>query len=370
MNLVHECGYRRVLFITKKKAIDSVIGDLHDSGLKFDVFKVINFEQLEKEVPVYDIYIVDEAHSCGAFAKPTLRTKVIKKLARMRPMVLMSGTPHPESPSQIFHQFWMSDYSPFVYTNFYKWAADYVNIKKKWVRGFSINDYSNAKADLITEFTKHYMVTLSQKEAGFTSNVLEEFLFVKIDERLYQLMAHLKKNKIYQMKNGDHIIADTPVKMQSVFHQLCSGTIIGENQTHVVDESKARFIKDKFSGKKIAIYYNFIAEGELLRRIFTNHTDNPEVFKNNDDVTFICQMISGREGVDLMTADCIVMYNIGFSATTYFQVRERMQNKNREQDCKIYWLMSERGIEYKIYKAVSNKKNYTLKFFEKDLHAW
>jgi hypothetical protein len=32
----------------------------------------------------------------------------------------------------------------------------------------------------------------------------------------------------------------------------------------------------------------------------------------------------------------------------------------------IYWIFSENGIEDKIYKAVSNKKNYTLKLFEND----
>ena len=32
----------------------------------------------------------------------------------------------------------------------------------------------------------------------------------------------------------------------------------------------------------------------------------------------------------------------------------------------IYWIFSEGGIEDKIYKAVSNKKDYTLNVFKKD----
>ena len=34
---------------------------------------------------------------------------------------------------------------------------------------------------------------------------------------------------------------------------------------------------------------------------------------------------------------------------------------------KVYWLFSEEGIEKKIYKAVTKKKDYTVNHFKKDL---
>jgi hypothetical protein len=33
----------------------------------------------------------------------------------------------------------------------------------------------------------------------------------------------------------------------------------------------------------------------------------------------------------------------------------------------VYWIFAEKGIETKIYKTVTKKKDYTLKHFEKDL---
>ena len=42
----------------------------------------------------------------------------------------MSGTPAVESYSQLYHQFYISAFSPFKdYTNFYKWANDFVDKK-------------------------------------------------------------------------------------------------------------------------------------------------------------------------------------------------------------------------------------------------
>jgi hypothetical protein len=59
------------------------------------------------------------------------------------------------------------------------------------------------------------------------------------------------------------------------------------------------------------------------------------------------------------------MYNIDFSATSYFQAKDRMTVKDREEN-KVFWIFSKGGIEDKIYKAVSRKMPYTTKLFKKD----
>jgi hypothetical protein len=78
------------------------------------------------------------------------------------------------------------------------------------------------------------------------------------------------------------------------------------------------------------------------------------------------QIVSGREGISLRKADALVYYNIDFSATSYWQSRDRMTTKERlESD--VYWVFAKGGIEKEIYKAVSDKKDYTLNHFKKDL---
>jgi hypothetical protein len=372
----YESGWKNILFVTKKNAIEGIQSDFFKMALNIRI-KITNFEQVHKLINEFDGIIIDEAHSLGAFAKPSKRTKILRELIGTKPVILMSGTPTPESPSQIYHQFWISQFGPFQqYTNFYKWAKDFVIVKKKFISGFQINDYSEAKEELVNQATAPFMVNLSQVEAGFTSFVDEEILTVQIDTRLYELMKRLKKDKIYKMKDGHAIIADTPVKLQSLFHQISSGTLKisieregqkPEEFRYTLDESKAWFIKTRFAGQKIALFYKFIAEGELLRRIFPNHTDNPTEFNKFPDKYFICQVVSGREGTNLSTADALVMYNIDFSATSYWQARARMQTKDRKKASKLYWIFSEKGLEHFIYKAVVKKQNYTKKFFVKDM---
>jgi hypothetical protein len=366
LKLADMYGAKRVLFLTKLKAIPSIESDYQKLRPSFNL-KTWNYESLHKLVWDYDLIVCDEAHVLSAFAKPSQRTKALREKVWQLPIIYLSATPTAESYSQIFHQFWISARSPFArYKNFYQWAKDFVIIKKKFINGFQINDYSSAKETQVKEAIAPYLLHLTQQDAGFTSFIEEEVLWVPINKKIYELMDRLKKDKVYKLKNGDVIVADTPAKLQSVFHQLSGGTIkIDDDIRHTLDESKGYFIKSKFSGQKIAIFFKFIEEGNLLRRIFPNNTSIPEEFNANEDTTFICQYSSGKEGTNISTADCLIGYNIDFSATTYWQFRERIVTKDRVKQAKLYWTFSEHGIEKEVHKAVIKKHSFTLSYFKK-----
>ena len=102
-------GAQNVLFLTKKKAIRSIQKDYADFGYSFQL-TVINDESMHKldDAHLYDLVIHDEHHRFGAFPKPGLATKLYKKMFGDKPMIFLSGTPTPESFSQMYHQFWVS----------------------------------------------------------------------------------------------------------------------------------------------------------------------------------------------------------------------------------------------------------------------
>ena len=369
--IAYEYGAKKVLFVTKKKAISDIILQAYDMGYIYDV-TVINYEQLHKEQPIYDLIIVDEAHSLGAYPVPSKRTFALKKLAVGKPIIFLSGTPTPESYSQIYHQLYVSSYTPFAqWTSFYKWAKDFVELRKKYVFNRAINDYSYAYQDKIKPFIDHLFLTFTQQEAGFESLVEEEIHYVDMENTTYRFANKIKKDKIAINKDGDVVKADTAVKLMSKLHQIYSGTVIidePQRTAKAFDYNKAIFINDKFKGKKIAIYYKFVAEFYAIQWVFGSRLClDPTIFANaENDAVFCSQIVSGREGVNLSTADALVFYNIDFSALSYWQSRARIQTKNREKSSKIHWIFALGGIEDKIYKAVMDKKDYTLSHFKKD----
>jgi hypothetical protein len=208
------------------------------------------------------------------------------------------------------------------------------------------------------------MISYTQKAAGFESSVEEEVLYVDMKPKTYDLIKRLKKDLVIEGKS-ELILGDTPVKLMQKIHQLCSGTIKFESgSSMIVDLSKAEFIKEKFAGKKIGIFYKFKEELNALKQVFGDElTTELSVFEDTDK-NIALQIVSGREGISLRHADYLVYYNIDFSATSYWQSRDRMTTKDRSFN-KIYWVFAKGGIEKEIHKAVKDKKDFTVNHFKK-----
>jgi hypothetical protein len=366
LGIAEELGVDNVLFLTKKKAISSITSDYElMCPNSFSLF-TINYESIHKAPNIkWDMIILDEAHGLGAFPKPSKRAKQVSELIRKNnPFVcLLSGTPTPESYSQMYHQVYGIPNNPFKeYKNFYRFCDDHVNKTQKRINGFMINNYSDGRQS-INDLMKPYMISYTQQQAGFSSEIEEEILTVRVNTN--EMCNQLKKDLVIEM-DDEAILADTGVKLMSKLHQMYSGTVKFESGKSVVlDTSKADFIKWKFEGNKLGIFYKFKAELDALKQVFGDDICTDLETFNSTDKHIALQIVSGREGISLRNADFIVFYNIDFSATSYWQARDRMTTKDRNYN-KVYWLFSEGGIEKKVYRTVIQKKDYTLRHFKKD----
>lgn len=361
-------GAKRVLFVTKKKAIQSVLNDyleLQKLTIPFEI-EVINYESVHKTTIEPDFIILDEAHCLGAYPKPCKRAKELKKICEGLPILFMSGTPTPESYSQLYHQLWISSFSPFSeYKNFYFWARDYVNVKQRKVNGHPINDYSHAFKNKIDREVDHLFFDYTQEEAGFSCDINEYDLNCPILPDTLTMMKKLRKDKVIELSNGEVILADTPAKLLSKLHQLSGGTIITENGNHlIIDKSRAKALKNHFAGQKLAIFYVYKSEYEILKEIFPNNTESPEEFQTTPDKTFITQIKRGREGIRLDSATAIVFYSTEYSYLSYEQGKNRIVSKERSTPANVYFCVSEGGIEKDILEAVRNKKDFTLSWYK------
>lgn len=369
LSIAEKLEAKKILFITKKKAISSIEDDYEKLNPSF-YMHTINYESLHKVSYDlhWDVIIADEAHSMGAFPKPSKRARDVKMriLKSSAKVILLSGTPTPESYSQMYHQVYGIPRNPFAeLASFYKFAHKHVTITERMINSLRIRDYSKGLPSIMDSM-KPYIIAYSQKEAGFKVKTTENVLEVEMEKTTYDLAKRLKKDLVIQGKN-EIILADTPVKLMTKLHQLYSGTIKFESgNSDILDYSKAKFIRTKFKNKKVGIFYVFKAELKALKHVYGDEltTELSEFEQTNKSIAL--QIVSGREGISLKQADCLVYYNIAFSATSYWQSRDRMTTKDRLEN-NVYWIFSRGGIEKKIYKAVTNKKDYTLSHFKKDL---
>ena len=368
LGIADQMNVEHVLFLTKKKAISSIVGDYDLMCPASFILFTINYESMHKlpQNIKWDIIIIDEAHSLGAIPKPNKRARDVKTLIKKNKskVILMSGTPTPESYSQMYHQVYGIPNNPFrEHVSFYKFAKDYVDVRQRKINSMMINDYSRGLETIVDKMNP-YTIRFTQKEAGFRNDIVEEVLEVDMSELTYKLTSKLKKDLVVE-GNEDVILADTPVKLMMKLHQMYSGTVKFESgNSMILDLNKAQFIYDNFCVSKVGIFYKFKEELNALKIVYGDQLCTELEEFNSTDKTIALQIVSGREGISLRNAEFLVYYNIDFSATSYWQSRDRMTTKD-SQISKVYWVFAKDGIEKEIYKSVVQKKDYTLKHFKK-----
>jgi hypothetical protein len=416
MEICKKMKYKQVLFVTKKKAIKNIYQDYEDFQYNyFFSLKVINHEQLQQQATSGkepEIIIMDEAHVLGSFPKPNKLAQLYKIVYGNKPVIFLSGTPHPESISQIFHAFSICRFHPWARTDFYKWFKQMGCVKLEVDFGYGqMWNYKNTPAEIkkwiihqrrmskeekeyeemllikicqdseekIRKEIEPYCLNYSQNQAGFKNIIDEEIISVPMDDQTQEIIMALKTEHEYNLNVDQHgidaqIIGTTPALRLMKIHQVSSGTVIVDqvrngvvrNFPFIFNLDKAKKIEERFSEKKIAIFYKYQAEYNLLFSYFKGRiTNDLETFNNDPKMWMALQLKSGSQGISLRKADCLVYYNIDFSALVYLQSRDRMTTSD-SLNSKIYFIFRTGGIERYIYQSVTDKMSYTTRLFLKD----
>ena len=358
-----------VLIVTKKKAIASIKADAGAMGMDAMV-TVINYEQLHKYAGrAYQLVIVDEAHAIGAYPKPSKRFKDLRQI-RHDYLILMSGTPSPESFSQLYHQFALSasPHAPWrQYRSFYSWARDYVTVRQKHVgMAMPVNDYSDAHQAKITRDLAPFAVRMTQAGAGFRQQISEHVHYVPMRRRTYRMARRIIRDGVIGRPDCRSVVADSGAKIMSKLRQLWSGTVITEAHGAIItDDSKARFIAQCWRGSKVAILYTFDAERRMLDLVLSRFgittTDSPEEFNNSGpSCWFRGQVQASREGVNLSAADDLVFLGIDYAALSYLQGRDRASHFSRQRENRVHWVLAQGGMERKVFSLVKKKEDFTV----------
>jgi hypothetical protein len=240
-----------------------------------------------------------------------------------------------------------------------------VNIKDKHLGYAIVKDYTEGNTEKINQSIQHLVHKFTQEQAGFETKVQENILYCEMLPITHTLIKRLKKDLFIEGKDFT-VLADTSVKLQNKLHQMYSGTVKFEcGNSMVIDYSKAFFIRDYFKGKKIAIFYYFKEEFNMIKEAFGDSITSDLNEFNTTDKHIALQQYSASEGLNLSKADFLVYLNFGFSGSKFIQSLDRMSTINRLSN-NVFFVFGKGGIEEKVYKAVSKKKSYTKKMFEKD----
>lgn len=208
---------------------------------------------------------------------------------------------------------------------------------------------------------------MTKPEEEFTE-ANKNILRIDTPKQIQALCKRLMDERAIEGKTG-YIMAETPAKLQSKIHQMYNGTVIiekgiYETEAVVLDDYKVRFIAERFKDKKIAIFYYYKAELEMLLNFFgDNITTCLDEFNNTDKNLALQQRTA--EGMNVSKADCLVYLSFGFSGKDFVQSLDRLTIRGRK-DNNVYFIFENGGITEKIYNRVSKKEDFNSRHFLKD----
>lgn len=349
-----------VLVLTKKNAITGWLPFIEGRKHKYTV---INYEQvgsidgarfnLKLNPKDYQLVIIDESHSIGAFPKPSNRQRVICRTCWDMPHIHLSGTAIVESPCSIFHQMNISKFTPFTFKNFYDFHRVYGEPYFIKVHGKDMAQYDRYKPNLLEAIDK-FTVYMTQEDAGIDKSLQAEDVihYVELNQETKDLYNKLQDNQILRLPIGD-IVADTTMKLRVSLHMLESGVCKIEDDYFMLGNTeKVEYIKNKFGDKEtVGIMCHFVGERLLLEKHFTK----AKIYSSN----------AHSEGVDLSHLSSFIILSSDYSGSKFIQRRERIINMNGSNTLQVHHIIVKKAISEQVYKRVSKKQDFNNETYER-----
>lgn len=352
--LLTAIGAANVLVITKAKAKPDWESVTEALDLPYNV-TVTTYHVAYKYTGKCDVIILDESHAyISGYPKRGVIWKQLNVLCAGRKLIYLSATPYAQGPQLLYNQLALSSLSPWrSYTTYYSWFKTYGKPYTIEINGTSIPQYDRVDNERVLAGVEHLFITKTRAELGFDHEPEDQVHYVELGKVTKSAYNALIQHGIVELRAGT-LVCDTTTKLRFALHMLEGGALkLNDKYIILANREKVDYILETWGDSdKVAIMYNYIAEGLKLR----------EVFKHAS----ILQATSNAEGVDLSMFEHLVIYSQDFSTARHSQRRARQANKLRSTAITVHFLLVKKGISEQVYNTVSkNKRNYIDSLFKK-----
>ena len=339
-----------VLVLTKKAAISGWTKFTEDTELGLEhKYTITNYEQAHKlKSTDYQLVIIDESHNLGTLGKPSKRIQTIKKLCYNMPHIHLSGTAIVESACGIYHQMYISKYTPFLFKNFYDFFRKYGSPYYIKAAGRDIQQYDKFKPELMDKINE-FTIYMTQEDAGISQDVqaVDKIHYVELSEQTKLLYNRVQKDLVIEnIQEGYDLVCDSTMKLRTSLHMIESGVLkIDDTYLFLGNLEKVQYIKNTFGDTAdTGIMCHFVGERMLLEK----HFKYAKIYSSS----------SHAEGVDLSHLRNFIILSSDYSGSKFVQRRDRIVNINGSNSTVVHHILVKRAISEQVYKKVSKKMDF------------
>ena len=320
----------------------------------------------------FDAMLLDEAHRIKApFGQASRGCTTISKSAKRR--LLLSGTPMPHSPLDIFAQFRLMDPSIFGFS-FVRFRAKYAvmgGFENKQVIGYNDLDALHRKF-----YSRAHRVEID--DVVELPEFQDEYRYCTLPPKVMKLYKEMDRELIVGVGSGEITASNGLVKMLRLA-QIAGGVVkLDDGSEEVIDNSKVeivqQIIEDLPNEEPLVIFARFTMEIKRTREVaeklgrkvgeISGRADDYGAWLAGDINCVVVQIKSGAEGLDFTRARYTIYISKGLSLGTYTQSRRRVRRPGQKRAGIYFHILAEKTIDIKEDKALRAKKrvvDYVLK---------
>lgn len=369
----------------KQKLIDLLNTPADIYIINHDGVRLLEEELVKKEFEkvivdestILKSYVSDRANK-GKFGQALMR---VSHKAKWR--VIMSGTPAPNGPEDLWGQIHFLDPQGFMLErSVHDFRAKYMNTvymgdprnpntPKKYTPK---NGTVEKVADLISPITFRAKIRDNLKDLPEKTIIKRLSHMSDEQEKHYLQMDKLLSTEI----NNKIVDVDMALTKLGKLRQITGGFLIDHNEeTHPIEDNpKINLLDDLLydeidSSEKVVIYAQFQYEIELIESRYkdmgvcsvyggNSSTTNLANIKSfiNDKSKRICLLHprSAAHGITLVCSHFMVFYSISHSAEENYQSQARIERNGQKHPMFMYYLLCRDTIDEIIYTVVANKQ--------------
>lgn len=333
----------------------------------------------------YDVIILDES-TVIKNPKSELFSSIIKISKNARYRYILSGTPAPNSPADLWSQFYFLDNGIALGSDYNRFLKKYFDEKQVNFGKVSVKKYVPNKATFtyVQERTADRQYRIKLRDCVDMPEKTIKSIDIYLSPEQQIAYNKMQVNLLAEIQGEEVEAATTLVKLMKL-RQITGGFAINSEgkESTFKENSKLtsilEFINDLPDDEQIVIFavYNWEIKTLLSKiknscAIYGKISDKEKLkaiedFKSKKIRVIICQPQSAAHGITFTNARYLLFYSIDYSAENNYQAIKRIERISQDKKMFIYYFIAKNTVDEVVYKALNKKKDNQQLLIDNDI---
>jgi hypothetical protein len=358
------------------RGIPLILAQSYESWRQPDMIRLLG--SIGRTKAFKTLLICDESHRCKSPSSST--TKAMHSFAKACDYtLLLTGTPMPHNPLDVWSQALMCDSTAFG-PSFFAFRGRYANMRQLQGRQ---QMFVGMKTHMLPDFKERFdtfAYTLSLEDALDLPPVTHNILNVTLSSPEQSAYDRMKKELIVEFKEKEAlntISAANVLSQIGKLSQITGGSIKDEAGNIVtLGRSKAMMVKELLEedineNEPVVIFTRFRADIDQVieavkmikgspRKVFelSGRKKELEAWRADDTGSVIVvQESAGGTGVELQRAHFVIYFSVTYSLGDYEQSIARLHRSGQQFPVTAVHLIVPGSIDDVIYESIASKRN-------------